>query len=239
MLKPKTPLLAATADPAGGRMLLDVTTYPNVDATGTPSPGTQSAQVEYSTDGGASWTLVRFADGFELHSSHVTRVFDFEVAAGGTHHYRARAFQYDSTGRVYSDYSAVTSKRLEYLDWYVGVPLLHGIRMKVEVDFADITFSRTQQKVELDIIDRKDNFVLLGPRRGRQMSLPFRVRGAAYDRLEEMLDSGQTVLVQSPVHGRQWYMTVGSTSETWVAAKSVGARAETIVTVELTETRRP
>jgi hypothetical protein len=230
VLTPATPGLAVVPDSDSARLVCEVSCDIN-----TASDGTQHVQVEFH-DGDDEWVPLRNGDGID--AVELVEVYDDEVTARRERWYRARAFQTDDTSTLYSGWSETASGSVAFRSWWLGAPA-DGLRVRLIVSNQDIDFTRAQPKAEYTIQGQELPFIVKGQRQGLKGSMEYICdTDDSYTELVEVLSATSALIVQCPA-GVTFYAEPGDISEKWRADMSFVEAPHRVMTVALTEAKRP
>jgi hypothetical protein len=177
--------------------------------------------VEYSTDNGSSWQPVRRTEyGAYDPITRLAVVHDYEAPLGVPTMYRAktaaRDYQTDPTNGalIVSAPTSAQSAVLTVNDYYLLDPFT-SIRVPFNISadggsIAELSMNRPRPQQEFAPLGRQFKIILSDTPKGNEFDWRLVVPTAGdWDRLEALLATGHTLLVQTPL-GRSWYVQPGS-----------------------------
>jgi hypothetical protein len=117
-------------------------------------------------------------------------------------------------GDIASDYSEEAASRLTTSDWWFKDPTDPTLNFQANIMNEDFVMPRTRSKATFGPIGRRYNVVVSDVTRG--IAPPVRVDFLDADdhvKFETMFDNQRTVLLQSDMQGKHWYVQIEDWSD--------------------------
>lgn len=162
--------------------------------------------VEYSDDGGVTWTVHPRMGGAHSGSAlQFLATYDYETKSGQVRQYRVRS----STGGTplyQSEPSAVVSESMLLSGWWVHVVADPSQTARMVRQFTWHDREHDQRVAVKETLGRTNRVVLTGGYAGAEFPIVVTVESEAdYRTMRSILRSAETLLVRTP-HGRSWYV---------------------------------
>jgi hypothetical protein len=199
------------------------------------------AQVEFSDDGGDTWTLVRVltSDPFDP-LTRTSTVYDYEAPPNAPRLYRGRVLAYDSwlDANLVSDPGSPVSATLPNDRWLLKDPAACQPGLEIS-QRGDLTMDSQAQEQIVYAQGRTTAIVLSDVASGESIPLSLTVQGDDFETFEAMRKQSRTLLLQSDMTG-QWYVRLtGGRKGTLLNTSTRKDNPVRIVDVTALEVERP
>lgn len=203
---PATPgISASTGFGIGASMAVAVSVTKN------NSEANTVAYVEYSDDGGTTWTVHPAFNGVAVTGAvgSVTVFYDYELPALTPRRWRARIIVGGTAG---SGYSATAGPiTLNTGKWWLKDPLYPNLNIAPRI--SGFRFTLPEPQATSDPVGRAEHVIVSEGVQGAKGTLAFETLDkAAYDALMAITTTGRVLLLQD-TFGRQWYLKLGESHE--------------------------
>lgn len=214
---PATPTIAVYAEANEGRHRIEIRDTPGGAAT------TDDFELQVSTDGGTTYTHVRglLADGIITPEAGSTIVYDWEAPNGTLATYRVRA-RHDYSGVYAASAWASDSDTWTSSDWWIKNPVDPSQNMVVEVH-SQVDRNRPVRQGTFQALGATYPVVITDTRAAAAGTIVLRTDDEADQTLlDDLLDSGVTLLVQAPAtdHWPDRYVRFGDHGRARIADKA-------------------
>ena len=233
---PVNPTLLATYDPDLNRVKVDASVT-------SVTPATATYNLEFSDNAGVTYQLLR--DGEQIPVTPVTlgaTLYDYEAPLNQLRKYRAQGFRILNSIKVSSGFSVAVDATPQTVDFWLKDPLAPGLNTILPV-MADKPKRPRLQGIFAPLTDdgagQQFKVAITGPRYGveGQLTLAFKGNDGGWNAFNNILDSGRTLLMQSP-DGQNHYVAMAGDLEWDWGLRRTEAQYR-IATISYTEVRKP